>query len=257
MKIKVKIENIFVILSVLFIFGCCIYYGSRLVKYYRIYNPKTETGEKTVLFSATIRQDNPVIAEGDGLYIQNGDFFFKGEGVNNYALYQGKTWRIMQVYRSGLVKLILDEPLTEIVYDKENNDYDKSYIHNYIKYENNLKLDSDKLEMMSICLDVVDEVNNITCDKKFDDYISILSIEDYGNSLNTETNKSYINNTENIWLNNKNSEGFAWNITKGMLTQSDLDFEYSVKPVIVLKNSAHSETGNGTKENPYIVKDGE
>ena len=42
-----------------------------------------------------------------------------------------------------------------------------------------------------------------------------------------------------------------------MLTQDDLDYEYAVKPVITLKNNAHSETGNGTKDNPYIVKDGE
>lgn len=257
MKIKIKFENIFVVLSILFIFGCFVYYGARLVKYYRIFNPKTETGEKTVLFSATIRQDNPVITEGDGLYIYNGDFIFKGESVNNYVSYQDKTWRIMKVYRSGLVKLVLDESLTEIPYDNEDNDYDKSYIHSYIKDEINLKLDSNKLEMMEICLDAVDESNNITCENKFNDYISILSITDYGNSLNTSTNKSYINNTESIWLNNKNSDGNAWNITNGMLMQDNLDLEYSVKPVITLKNNAHSEKGNGTKENPYIVKDGE
>ena len=31
MKVRIKFENIFVVLSILFIFGCCIYYGSRLV----------------------------------------------------------------------------------------------------------------------------------------------------------------------------------------------------------------------------------
>lgn len=257
MKIKIKFENIFVVLSILFIFGCCVYYGTRLVKYYKIYNPKTETGEKTVLFSATIRQDNPVITEGDGLYIYNGDFLFKGENVNNYVVYQDKTWRIMQVYRSGSVKLVLDDSLGEMVYDNDDNNYEKSYIHSYIKDKNNLKLDSDKLEMMEICLDAIDDLNEMSCENKFNDYVSVLSITDYGNSLNAETNKSYINNTKNIWLNNKNSEGLAWNITNGMLTQDDLSFEYSVKPVITLKNNAHSEKGNGTKENPYIVKDGE
>ena len=163
----------------------------------------------------------------------------------------------MQVYRSGLVKLVLDESLGEMVYDNEYNNYDKSYIHSYIKDENNLKLDSDKLETMDICLDVVDDASNITCENKFTDYVSILSITDYGNSVNTETNKSYINNTKNIWLISKNSEDFAWNITNGMLTQDNISFEYSVKPVITLKNNAHSETGVGTKENPYVVKDGE
>ena len=257
MKIKIKFENIFVILSILFIFGCCVYYGSRLVKYYRVFNPKTETGEKTVLFSATIRQDNPVITEGDGLYIHNGDFIFKGEDVNNYVSYKEKTWRIMQVYRSGIVKLILDKPLSATQYDDANNSYDKSYIHSYIKDTNNLSLNVDNLEQIDICLDSIDDANNITCENKINDYISILGISDYGNSINLTTNKSYINSTDNIWLYNKNSDGLAWNITKGMLTQDETHLEYSVKPVIILKNTAYSESGNGTKDNPYIVKDGE
>ena len=257
MKFKIKFENIFVILSILFIFGCCVYYGARLVKYYRIYNPKTETGEKVEIFSATIRQDNPVITEGDGLYIHNGDFIFKGEDVNNYVMYAAKTWRIMQVYRSGLVKLVLDESIGEVAYDNDDRNYDKSYIHSYIKDENNLKLNSNSLEQIDICLDVVDDTNNLTCENKISDYVSVLGISDYGNSINIATNKSYISNLDNIWLHNKNSEGFVWNITKGMLTQDDPEFEYSVQPIIILKGTAHSETGDGTKENPYIVKDGE
>ena len=257
MKGKIKFENIFVVLSILFIFGCCVYYGARLVKYYRVFNPKTETGEKVEIFSATVRQDNPVITEGDGLYIHNGDFIFKGEDVNNYVTYADKTWRVMQVYRSGLVKLVLDESLGEIVYDNGESNYDKSYIHNYMKDENNLKLNTNGLELMDICLDPVDDTNNLTCENKVSDYVMILGISDYGNSINKATNKSYVNNLDNIWLYNKNSEGLAWNITKGMLTQDELSLEYSVKPVIVLKSTAHSETGDGTIDNPYIVKDGE
>lgn len=257
MKVRIKFENIFVVLSILFIFGCFVYYGNRLVKYYRVFNPKTETGEKTVLFSATVRQNNPVITQGDGLYIHNGDFIFKGEDVNNYVLYAEKTWRIMEVTRSGLVKLVLEDSLGNIVYDNEENNYDKSYIHNYIKDENNLKLNQNGLEMMEICLDTVDDTTKITCENKITDYVMLLGINDYGKSVNAETNKSYVNNTENIWLNNKNSEGFAWNITNGMLTQDALHFEYAVKPVITLKSTATSNTGDGTKNNPYIVKDGE
>lgn len=262
MKYKIKFENIFVVLSILFIFGCCVYYGNRLVKYYRVFNPKTETGEKVVLFSAIVRQNNPVITEGDGLYIHNGDFIFKGESVNNYVMYADKKWRIMEVTRSGLVKMVLDDSLGNIVYDNENVtseelNYDKSYIHNYIKDENNLKLNPNGLELMEICLDLVDESNNLTCENKTTDYVYLLGISDYAESINTTTNKSYINNLDNIWLNNKNSEGFAWTLSKGMLTQDALHFEYAVKPVITLKSTAYNSTGDGTENNPYIVKDGE
>ena len=257
MKVRIKFENIFVVLSILFIFGCCIYYGSRLVKYYRVFNPKTETGEKTALFSATVRQDNPVITEGDGLYIVNGDFIFKGENVNNYVSYQGYTWRIMEVTRSGEAKLIFDEPLANIPYDEMENTYDKSNIYNYIKDENNLKLNTSVLVPMDICLDLVDDTNNLTCENKISEYVSILGISDYGSSVNTATNNSYINNSDNIWLHNQNSDGFAWTISKGKIAQDALHFEYAVKPIVTIKGNAYGEGGNGTKENPYIVKDGE
>lgn len=257
MKVKIKFENVFVILSILFIFGCCVYYGNRLVKYYRVFNPKTETGEKVEIFSATVRQNNPVITEGDGLYMHNGNFVFKGTEVNNYVKYMDKTWRIMEVYRAGSVKLVLDEALTEIAYDKENSTYDKSYMHNFIKDDNNLKLNKNALETMEICLDLVDDTTNITCENKITDYVSVLGLSDYANSINMSSNTSYINNLDNIWLNNQTTEGLAWNITKGMLTQDNLDLEYSIKPVIILKGTAHSEKGDGTVDNPYIVKDGE
>lgn len=69
MKFKIKFQNVFIVLSILFIFGCICFYGYRLVKYYKIFNPKTDSGEKTEIISVTIRKDNPVITEGDGLYI--------------------------------------------------------------------------------------------------------------------------------------------------------------------------------------------
>ena len=256
MKRKIKFENIFVVLSIVFVFGCIIFYGNRLVKYYRVFNPKTESGEKVEVFSATVRKDNPVVTEGEGLYAQNGDFVFKGEDVNNYVLYAGKTWRIMQVYLNGQVKLVLDIPLAEVSYDNQKTTYEKSYIHSYIKDSNNLKLNYDDLEEVDICLDELDDISKLTCENKMTDKVSILGLNDYINSLSIETNKSYINNTKNIWLYNKNSEGLAWNIANGKLSKDELSFEYSVKPVITLKGTAHCETGKGTENDPYIVKVG-
>ncbi len=257
MKLKIKFENVFVVFSLIFIFGCCCFYGYRLVKYYRVFNPKTETGEKVETLSATIRKDSPVIADGDGLYIHNGDFVFKGEKVNNYVSYNDKIWRVLQVYRSGLVKMVLDTPLTNLDYGETNTTYDKSKIYEFIKNENNLKINTNNLEKTSICLDEIDDTNKITCTKKIDEYVSILGISDYATSLNAETKKSFITGENSIWLYNKNSEGLAWNITEGMLNQDDLSNEYEVRPVITLKNNSHSEAGDGTKNNPYIVKDGE
>mgnify|MGYP003303856384 CR=1 FL=1 len=51
---------------------------------------------------------------------------------------------------------------------------------------------------MEICLDSVDDTNNITCENKITDYISVLGLSDYANSINMSTNTSYINNLDKL-----------------------------------------------------------
>ena len=48
-KRKISIQKIFCIISILFIIGCFIFYGKRLIKYYKIYNPKYYESNKEYL----------------------------------------------------------------------------------------------------------------------------------------------------------------------------------------------------------------
>ena len=57
-------QTIFCFVSLIFIIGCCIFYGSRLIKYYKIYNPKSESGEAIQLISNALVQDTPIVFEG-------------------------------------------------------------------------------------------------------------------------------------------------------------------------------------------------
>ena len=45
-------EKILIISSLVFIIGCMIFYGSRLIKYYKIYNKTTKTSEPELLEAA-------------------------------------------------------------------------------------------------------------------------------------------------------------------------------------------------------------
>lgn len=256
MKVKIKFENIFVVVSLLFIFGCFCFYGYRLVKYYRVFNPKTESGEKTEIFSATVRQDNAVVTEGDGLYIHNGDFVFKGEDVNNYVKYADKLWRIMQVSRNGAVKMILEESLANMKYDADTSDYKDSEIYAYVN-KNDLKIKSSDLDKNIVCLDKIDDANETTCKNSVEEHFSLPSIDDYLNSVNASTSKSYIKSDSTMWLYNQTSENLSWTIEQGLVKAQDSDYEYDVKLVITLNSTAHSDSGNGTLEKPYVVKVGE
>ena len=62
------IQLVFVIISAIFILGCCIFYGIRFVKYYKIFNPKTEEGEKVTLIGNAITEKAQIKTDGDGLY---------------------------------------------------------------------------------------------------------------------------------------------------------------------------------------------
>ena len=75
--IKPKIQTAFCLISLAFIIGCCIYYGNRLIKYYKIYNPKSETGETLMTLASTITSKSQIVYEGDGLYLDNGNYIYK------------------------------------------------------------------------------------------------------------------------------------------------------------------------------------
>ena len=56
LKKKLLFQVIFCSVSIIFILGCCIFYGSRLVKYYKIYNPKDSSGKVIKLFADSLMQ---------------------------------------------------------------------------------------------------------------------------------------------------------------------------------------------------------
>lgn len=67
-----------------------------------------------------------VVTEGNGLYKQEELYIFKGDQVNNYVKFAGKTWRIINVDASGNIKLIEQEKRDSNVWDDRYND-DKGY----------------------------------------------------------------------------------------------------------------------------------
>ena len=63
--------NILIPMGIGLILGCFVFYGIRLVKYYKIYNPKLETGEVLENLASNIISTSQIVYEGDGLYLNN------------------------------------------------------------------------------------------------------------------------------------------------------------------------------------------
>lgn len=247
------IEIIFWAFSTLFIIGCFVVYGSRFIKYYKIYNPKSETGEALTLLSTTIAKDSPLVYEGEGLYMQNGEYVYKGEKVNNYIKYSGLLWRIIKTNSDGSIDIVLSESINSLVYSKNNDSYINSdinkYLNNYfIKY-----LNKDMLTKTTVCTDDVDNLTDFSCNKKdINKYVRLLSVNEFLNSKAEST--TYIANKDTVlWL-NTNSKNGAWQVNGLNLSIADKNRALSIKPVVTLKPGVALLKGTGSIEEPYMIE---
>lgn len=253
-------EKKFRIVSIIFIVGCFIYYGSRFGYYYMKYNKKSSNSNTSEVLGITIQKKNGIVSKGDGLYNNSGELVFKGTEIDNYLLYSNILWRIVRVNNDNSIVLVTDSTLTNLSFSDENSDYMNSYVLDWLNINGNntgileSKLNNKEkyLTKNNICLDIVDNLNNITCHKKDNSkYVSILGIGDY---LNSKNNDSYINNTESIWLYNTKSNKKVWYITNGNLSNDSSSSIHGVKAVITLKNTIGSIGGSGTKKDPYLIE---
>ena len=249
-KKKRLIENIFNVVSILFIIGCFLFYGSRLVKYYKIFNPK-ETELNGGLLSISIPKNSAIVTSGDGLYHIGGSYIYKGDVDNNYITFSGLNFRILKINYGSTIELVLDEPITSLAWNDTLVDYDESDLHKYLNEEFIKYLNKDLLTASNVCLDVTNEVSSKECENKLENvYVKTLDINTY---LNTINEVSYINGQDDyIWLSNRN-DTMAWHINGYNISTSFTNNYYGVLPVITLDMDVELISGTGTKEDPYRI----
>ena len=251
-----KVQTGFCILSFVFVLACGIYYGSRLIKYYKIYNPKAETGEVLLNLPSKIIEETEIVEKGDGLYNINGNYVFKGKNVNNYILVDQMLFRILKINGDKTMDLVMDEYVNRLEWNKELTSFDKSSIKKYLEEKILPIINEDRLTKTTICENTVDDLKEIKCDKtNKDSYIRLLGIDEYLNSLSEE--KTFINSgNEYTWLYNT-GKGNAWHTTGTYLSNSKTTNVYGVRPVITLRNSVTYLKGDGSIDNPYSLEKAE
>ena len=257
-KVKVikapKIQTIFCIISIIFILGCCGFYGSRLIKYYKVYNPKSETGEALANLSSEIISSSSIVFEGDGLYNNLGNYVYKGRDVNNYLLVSNMMFRIVKINTDKTIDIVLDEYINKLSFNDDVTSYLDSSLNKYLNEKFLPIIDKELLVPTSICTSPVYELSEVNCDTvDNNNYVKILGISEFLNSMNDS--KTYlVNDSEYLWLYNHGKENI-WH-TNGMnVANSKSSNLYGVKPYLTLKNTTVYVTGDGTLENPYQIKE--
>ena len=249
-----KIQTIFCLISLIFIIGCCIFYGIRLVKYYRIYNPKAENGEVLANLATSIISNSSIVYEGEGLYINSGNYLYKGNDVNNYIIINDMLFRIMKINSDKTIDIVLDDYINKLKWDDEIKNFDDSYINTYLNEKFLNSLNKDLLVKTTVCSDIIKEIKNITCEEsKNDDYVRLLGLNDYFNSMADE--KTYlVKDNEFLWFYNRSNEN-VWHTTAKSVASSVSNKIYGIKPVVTLKNSVVLISGDGSLNNPYQIQE--
>lgn len=234
-KRKIKFELIFCCISLMFILLILLFYGFRFYVNSKKYDDK--------IISNVITKNSTIIKENDV-------YLFKGNEVNNYLEFSNMMFRILKVNIDGSVDIVLNNDINNLKY-KLNNDYINSDINKYLNDVFLSKLDKAYIEKTLICNDKVENINKYSCnDKDINNYVRLLDLSDYLNSINEE---SFIKSNESIWLSTVKDDNNIWAVNNDEVTYLKNDSSAGIRPVITLKNSDVITSGDGTKDNPYKI----
>ena len=255
-KKKIKLGNIYIFINIVFILGCFIFYGYRLIHFYRLEHPKIE--ENTPLYEL-ITLDKNITTINEGLYKEDNVYRYIGNNLDNYVIYSGRLWRIVSA-EDNKVKLITEDPQTSLVWSINTN-YENSYVRSWLNDEDNeLKSFYESLSNNSYivntktCIDVVSE-DSLKCEQVVEDKVGLLSAYEYRKAGGEE---SYLNIGEYWWTSNTDKDNVAWYVySKGSLNNTSYSgttyYSYGVRPTITLNGDIEVIRGNGTKETPYLL----
>ena len=251
-KTKLKVwEKIFIITNIAIILIIISIYAYRTVRYYKKLNYVESNPNLLEKITSNITY------KGDGLYKKDdNNFYYSGKEVNNYLYYSGRLWRIIGINKTG-IKLITEDNQTLLVWGNNTN-FENSIINNWLNKDIFINTISNKEKLVSAswCNTGVD-INNYNCNNTKEYLVGLITTDEY---LKAGGINSYLNNNSYFWTLNTSNDNKAYYIHSGGGINNDLGnneslYSYGVRPVIYLNSNVEIVSGDGTKENPYIIEE--
>ena len=253
-----KITPILVIINIIILIIIAGFYIFRLVKYYRLENVH-KPNEKILLVNKLIKTQSYIdLSKGLVFDDETNTYVYKGKVDNNYVFYSGILFRILSIDENKNIKMVSDNPVT-LMYSGLEKGYNNSYVNKWLNksdVENTgifekILYDSDKyLVNSNLCVDVVDDISNSTCNSiSSDNKIVILSLNDYKAAGGQN---SFINNNSSYYLSDINSSNDNYYVNNEGEIGLDLPTRiHGVRPVITISANTEFLSGNGSINEPY------
>ena len=177
--------------------------------------------------------------------------YYKGRVDNNYLLFSGILFRIVNVNSDGTIKIASDQSIAATTYSKIDAKYSDSNIKEWLDnmFYKNLYNTDDYVENVEWCIDS-------SCKEKVKDKVGLLTLDDINKSLDTGKN-SYLSTPAKYFLITKDNDKNVYiSIPTGEKSEKvETNKIYGIKPVLVLKANLFVASGDGTIDNPYRVND--
>lgn len=262
-------------------------------KYY-LYTPylSCSTNYQTKSLVEVITAEENIVTEGNGLYQIEDEYVFRGEYVNNYVKFVGTTWRIIKIDSNGNIKLIKEDPESNLYYwdNRYNleaerpygiNEYEVSRMHETIvDLYDNAKMfrkgkDVERIHMMAVPTCVAkrmpdnlalheDQECSETYNKDFFTLISPVdlmraSIDEECTQLDSKTCRNY-NYLANIigstWTNTVSGENTyeVYFVTRESVVTANANERKNIQLVVYFSGNELYEDGSGTLSDPYVLR---
>lgn len=244
--------------------------------------------KQTVKFTDYINNNVQIVNSGNGLYNLNNELVYRGDNVDNYITFSGKKYRIVKIVGEHTVIIYTEKTENEIWDDRYNieqdessgiNDYSVSRIREYLDdlYQGTtLIAEEDKLLVAAHDIGIgrrntkdTDKTgyleNSVTLNNQ---YIGLLQMNDYLNAsldVNCTTsispscaNYNYLSKYKYNWWTMTASNANSYRVFRiggsSEAITASANSSGSVRAVLYLTKDAIYVSGDGTEENPYIVK---
>lgn len=254
------------------------------------YTPSLDCGNKykTISFINYIKEVVPTVESGNGLYNINEELVYRGDNVDNYIKFSGNTYRIVKFSNDSAVIIYTEKGETATWDDRYNNekqtnlginDYSVSRIKDtldgiyegtsYISSDNKLLVIAHNLNIGKRASSDTDKTGGLEKSAIIENqFIGLLPMYDYLNAsldsnCTTSTSASCMNynylskyryNWWTITANNKNThQVYLISGSSSALSYTTSSSAY-LRPVLYLSKDALYVSGDGTSNNPYIVK---
>lgn len=228
-----------------------------------------------------------VVTSGNGLYNYGNYYIYRGENLNNYVSFAGKTWLILRVYNDGTIRMLETTNRENVVWDdrynsnRESNvginDFNVSRIKDTLEeiYNNSNEFsetDKSYISNQNLCIGKRSDSNGYGMDESVEcsntlqnQPIGLLQVNEFAlasldqNCKNTTdlecTNYNYLTTLNSYWTLTADADN-TYKVYKvsGSPFVSTASSTSKPRIVVQINSNVNYESGDGSNENPYKFK---